>query len=122
MSTVSGDSVLQDEELVNESNNEILDDGEDEETPLEDTESNQEDVVDVSGNSSGTTSLPSDEIPAVTFPEEITLSNEQFETLMSKQEELNQNVQINTCMNCLLLGVLIGMIFVRGIGKFVKGV
>lgn len=107
MPTVSGNSVLQDEENIVEPENDVLGNGEEEKIDLEDE--------------GYTTTLPSEEI-IFSFPENISLSNEQFETLISKQEEINQNIKIHTTMVCLLLGVLIGIIFVRGFGKFVRGV
>lgn len=123
METVSDSDVLQEEEIVDESESDLLDIPEDNESVLVDTESDTvvDTSVDVSGNDYNT-SLPFDEESMVTLPDAIALDNEQFEALVQMHEETNQNIQISTCVNSILLGVLIGIVFVQGLGKFIRGV
>lgn len=124
METVSDSDVLQEEEIVDESESDILDIPEDNESVLGDTESDTvvDTVVDVSGNDSGAAALPSGETSMVTLPDAIALDNEQFEALVLMHEETNQNIKECTITVCILLGVLIGIIFVRGLSNFIRGV
>lgn len=126
MPTVSDSDVLQEEEIVDEPESDILDIPEDNESVLGDTESNTESdtpIDDVSGNNySGTDSLPLDEESIVALPDAIALNETQFELFVEMHEETNQNIKESTFTICILLGVLIGIIFIRGLGNFIRGV
>lgn len=114
METVSGSDVL--EEVMQEEETVAAPDEE-----MHTSESFQT----VSGNDTvedGFAALPSGEDTEITLPDAIALNNEQFEILIAKQEEIHQSIHVQTFMICLLLGVLIGIVFVRGFGRFVKGV
>lgn len=114
METVSGSDVL--EEVTQEEETVAAPDEE-----MHTSESFQT----VSGNDTGedgSAALPSGEETEITLPDAIALDSEQFETIILKQEEICQSIQMQTCVISLLLGVLIGVIFVRGFGRFVKGV
>lgn len=60
----------------------------------------------------------------VTLPSEITvtINNQQYETLILKLDETKESVNNNSIVISILLGVLIGIVFVRGLSRYVKGV
>lgn len=126
MPTVSDSDILQEEEIVDEPESDILDISEDNESNLVDTESDtvvDTSVDDVSGNDfNNPSSLPLYEESMVALPDAIALNETQFEALVQMHMETNQNIKESTITICILLGVLIGIVFVRGLGNFIRGV
>lgn len=80
----------------------------------EETES-QEEIIDVSGNDISGTSV--DGLTSVLEADSL-----QVEALVEVCSEMNQNIVTGFVSVSILLGVLIGIVFVKGFSTFIRGV